>query len=273
MWSCKGAKRLGCSDRPRNVDSCRIWERREDGKGGSRSRESFGSWRRGRSWWTILFPGSRWCNCSSCSWVSIQTDASVMGIHFESTCSKMEEGWWWRTASSSPGTWSSRCAGRQGIDRSGSCNECSECKWCQPWKGGIPAVCWQEGTSNSGESATVSMATRSRCESPLQGGFGRPSIWFKGSDPGDWRWVCPGAAVEACGGPRCCLGEGGAAGDGVAQIRESRDDLDQDQGVKGVQEGILQSVETDSYSCTVLLGDSCTVSGLPYERVCKIWAG
>lgn len=49
--------------------------------------------------------------------------------------------------------------------------------------------------------------------------------------------------------------------------------LDQDQGVKGVQEGILQSVETDSYSCTVLLGDSCTVSGLPYERVCKIWAG
>ena len=36
-------------------------------------------------------------------------------------------------------------------------------------------------------------------------------------------------------------------------------------------EGILDSVQTESYSCTVQIG-SCKVSGLPYERVCKIAA-
>ncbi|CAL1131632.1 unnamed protein product [Cladocopium goreaui] len=36
-------------------------------------------------------------------------------------------------------------------------------------------------------------------------------------------------------------------------------------------EGILDSVQTESYSCTVQIG-SCKVSGLPYERVCKMAA-
>ncbi|CAE7255986.1 KIN17 [Symbiodinium sp. CCMP2592] len=38
-------------------------------------------------------------------------------------------------------------------------------------------------------------------------------------------------------------------------------------------EGTLQSVETDTFTCTVLLDDGQPLKGLPYDQVCKIWAG